>query len=167
MNYKVKGDYKMSYKIEKSTIDSALYSFLKSTYLFQKRELALFGINWNEVYLLQLLLLHPGIQVTKLSEKMDNKKFVTSRMISRLEDDGLVIKNSLQSDKRIVNVYITDKGRETIANIEAYNYKIISSQFDKIPETTMRLILDSISKLDEFLDLDNQLTRKDEHDESN
>ena len=157
----------MSYKIEKSTIDSALYSFLKSTYLFQKRELALFGINWDEVYLLQLLLLHPGIQVTKLSEKMDNKKFVTSRMISRLEDDGLVIKNSLQSDKRIVNVYITDKGRETIANIEAYNYKIISSQFDKIPETTMRLILDSISKLDEFLDLDNQLTRKDEHDESN
>jgi len=156
----------MSYKIEKSTIDSALYSFLKSTYLFQKRELALFGINWDEVYLLQLLLLHPGIQVTKLSEKMENKKFVTSRMISRLEDDGLVIKNSHQSDKRIVNVYITDKGRETIANIEAYNYKIISSQFDKIPETTMRLILDSISNLDEFLGLDNPLTRKEEHDES-
>jgi DNA-binding MarR family transcriptional regulator len=143
----------MTYIIDQQTVNTALFSFLKSIYLYEKREYGLFGIAWDEVYLLQLLVRTPGICITQLSDKLCVKKFVISRMLTRLEKAGLTSREIGFTDKRIVNVYITKAGKSKLDAIEAYNYKTVCAQFDKLSEENLRSLLHSISNLDELLSL--------------
>ncbi|BCJ93941.1 hypothetical protein acsn021_15100 [Anaerocolumna cellulosilytica] len=143
----------MNNTIDRQTVDAALFAFLKSIYLFEKREFDLFGIAWDEVYLLQLLVRYPGICITQLSDKLCVKKFVISRMLTRLEKAGLTSRESGHTDKRIVNIYITKAGKSKLEDIEAYNYKTVCAQFDKLSENSLRTLLHSISNLDELLNL--------------
>lgn len=143
----------MSYTIDKKEIDAALFKFLKGIYLFEQRESELFNLKWNEVYLLQLLIYQPGICVSEISKELRVYNFETSRMIRRLEKDGLVKRENANIDKRVVNIYITEAGLEKVNAIEAYNYETVKKNFDKLPEETIHLLLQAISQLDVLLNL--------------
>lgn len=143
----------MSYTIDKEEIDIALFKFLKSIYLFEQREVELFKLKWNEVYLLQLLIRQPGMCVSEISKELRVLNFETSRMIKRLEKEGLVRRENANIDKRVVNIYITEGGLEKVNNIEAFSYETVKKNFDKFPEETIHILLQGISQLDVLLDL--------------
>ena len=143
----------ISYTIDKKETDMALFKFLKSIYLFEHREAELFNIKWDEVYLLQLLIRQPGICVSEISKELRVFNFETSRMIRRLEKEGLVRRENANIDKRVVNIYITEAGLEKVNAIEAYNYETVKKNFDKFPEETIHMLLKSISQLDVLLNL--------------
>lgn len=144
----------MSYSIDKPTVDAALFSFLKSIYMFELQESVRFGVTWNEIYLLQLVIRQPGLRISLLSRELRVKNFVTSRMLTRLEQDGLLTRVNADPDKRVVNIYPTKEGIEKIEAIEAYHYETVASNFAKLPEETMRMLLQSISRLDLLLQID-------------
>lgn len=144
----------MSYTIDQKEIDAALFEFLRSIYLFEQRETVMFGINWSEVYLLHLLIRHPGIHISSLSKKMNQAIFSTSRMVSRLEKAGFLHKKLDEIDKRAVSLHITDEGTTQIKLIERYNYDIVSAQFNKMPEQTIRSLLDAVSQLNVLLNVE-------------
>lgn len=145
----------MSYTIDQKEVDAALFEFLRSIYLFEHRETVMFGIDWSEVYLLHLLIRHPGIRISSLSKKMNQAIFSTSRMVSRLEKAGYVYKKLDENDKRAVTLYITDEGSTQIKLIEKYNYEIVSAQFTKMPEQTLRSLLEAVSQLSVLLNVAN------------
>ena len=60
----------MGYEIEKKRVDDALFAFLQSVYLYEKRETQQFSVNWDEVYLLQLLLRTRGMGFSELREQL-------------------------------------------------------------------------------------------------
>lgn len=141
-------------EILKSDIDEVLFKFLQSIYLFEKRETSLFNINWDEVYLLQLLLRNPGLPVAEIAKMLRVKDFVASRMITRLCNDGLLERNGSTGDRRVVRVFITEGGKQKIKEIEAYNYETIAKQFDKISADEIKTHMKYIGKLGEFLGLE-------------
>ena len=143
----------MSYTIDKKEIDAALFKFLKSIYFFEQREAELFNLTWDDVYLLQLLIRQPGICVSEISKELRVFNFETSRMIRRLEKEGLLRRENANIDKRVVNIYITEAGLEKVNAIEAYNYETVKKNFDKFPEETIHMLLKSISQLDVLLNL--------------
>jgi len=140
--------------IIKENIDETLFKFLQSIYLFEKREARIFGTTWDEVYLLQLLLRQPGIQVSSLATSLKTPDFVTSRMITKLGRLGFVRRESSTQDKRVVNVYITESGQAKVKEIEQYNFDTITSQFDVISQEEVRVLMSSIERLGDFLGLD-------------
>lgn len=143
----------MSYTIDKKEVNESLFKFLKSIYLFENREIKLFNITWDEVYLLQLLIRYSGICVSDISKELRVRKFVASRMIKRLEEVNFVRKESDDNDKRVVKVYITGAGLEKINEIEAYNYETVKKNISKFPKENMHMLLQVISQLDILLDL--------------
>ena len=74
-------------------------------------------------------------------------------MLTRLEDAGLVRREKIAGDKRIVQLFLTDAGMEKIAEIEAFNYKTVARQFTKMPEEEMEIVLRTLEKLDTLLNL--------------
>lgn len=143
----------MTYSIDKNEVDAALFEFLRSIYLFERRESSMFGVTWDEVYLLQLLIRRPGMRVSHLSQELRIPKFAASRMLTRLQQNGLVLKESDGTDGRAVSVHITEAGREKIGAIEAYNYETVSAHFGTMPEPTLRLLLQTITELGGLLNL--------------
>lgn len=91
--------------------------------------------------------------VTELARKLKVKNFTASRMISRLADQDLVVRQQSSDDGRIVEVYITRQGLEKIKEIEDLNYKTILSNIDILGEKEVQTLMDSIEKLDILLGL--------------
>jgi DNA-binding MarR family transcriptional regulator len=139
---------------DKEEIDQVLFKFLQSIYLFERREASLFDVTWDEVYLLQLLIRQPGLPVSALSRLMKVVDFVVSRMITRLAKTGLVRRESSKVDKRVVQVYITEAGKEKVEAIEQFNYQTVSAQFPRLGDQEIEVLLQSIGNLSEFLGLD-------------
>lgn len=146
----------MNNEIEKERIDEVLFRFLQSVYLFEQREKELYGVTWDEVYLMQLLIRNQSLTVSELSRKLNTKAFTTSRMISKLNKENLVIRESSTKDKRIVNVAITAQGIKLIKEIENYNYKTIIANIKKLKGMDIHTMMNGIEQLDILLDLDNE-----------
>lgn len=144
----------MSYTIKKEEINATLFSFLKSIYTLQTVEQDLFGVSWQEAYLLQIIIREPRMRVTELTGKLRVKKFSASRLVTKLEKLGLVDKISNDTDKRVVLVDITPEGKKVIEQIEEYNYQLIASQFENFEKEDLMIILNSISSLDKVFNID-------------
>lgn len=140
-------------ELSRERINDILFLFLQSVYLFERRESSLFSVSWDEVYLLQLLARKNPMTVTELARKLKVKNFTASRMISRLADQDLVVRQQSSDDGRIVEVYITRQGLEKIKEIEDFNYKTILSNIDILGEKEVQTLMDSIEKLDILLGL--------------
>jgi MarR family transcriptional regulator, 2-MHQ and catechol-resistance regulon repressor len=68
----------------------------------------------------------------------------TSRIVDRLVKKGLVKKNTCKTDRRLVDIVITERGRKLLEKIDAY-----AGQMDRI---MMNLSVSEAKTLNELLD---------------
>ena len=139
--------------LSKENVDSALFTFLKSIYLFEQRERELFGVSWKEVYLMQLLKREGKLSVTQISQKLKIENFQASRTISKLFLGNFVSREKVKGDNRLVLVGITEKGLKKIEMIEQFNYEMVVSQLNNHPNSEKQILLEMIENLDKILGL--------------
>ena len=144
----------MSQAIERTAVDAALYQFLRCIYLFERRESQLFGVFWDEVYLMQLLVRTPGMRLVQLAEALRVPRFAATRMLARLEADGLLRREGSAEDRRAVHVHLTDAGHAKIRQIEDYNYAPIARQAGGVPEPRPQQLREAIARLPALLGLE-------------
>ena len=58
-----------------------------------------------------------AVSVREIHEKVDMDKSKVSRAASRLEQSGYITKRSNPNDRRLVELALTDKGREMMADL--------------------------------------------------
>jgi len=61
------------------------------------------------------------LSTLQIRQRMLDKMSDTSRIVDRLVLKGLVKKNICANDKRLVDVYITDKGKKLLEKLDKYN----------------------------------------------
>ncbi len=71
-----------------------------------------FGITQSIGYLLINIDEQEGTTVSEVAALLGLKSTSLSRMLSNLQQDGLIYKESHETDKRSVKLYLTDKGKE-------------------------------------------------------
>jgi DNA-binding MarR family transcriptional regulator len=64
------------------------------------------------------------LSTLQIRDRMLDKMSDTSRIVDRLVVKGLVQKNTSKTDKRLVDVMITDDGRELLAKLDLHNDKL-------------------------------------------
>jgi DNA-binding MarR family transcriptional regulator len=76
-----------------------------------------FNISWQQFNILRILRgMHPEpASVKLLTERMIDKMSNASRLVEKLKQKGLVERRSCKSDRRQVDVVITEKGLELLA----------------------------------------------------
>lgn len=132
---------------DKKRISESIYRFLESLYFFEKQEEEKFGLTRDEIYLLQIISSNPGMRVTDLANRMKIEVFSISRMLSKMEDLELLQRANSTKDKRSYTFDITERGTNTISEIEAYSNVILVSRLEVIPREELAIIL---SILDDF-----------------
>jgi DNA-binding MarR family transcriptional regulator len=61
------------------------------------------------------------LSTLQIRQRMLDKMSDTSRIVDRLVLKGLVKKNICANDKRLVDVYITEKGKKLLEKLDKYN----------------------------------------------
>jgi len=86
------------------------------------------------------------LSTLQIRQRMLDKMSDTSRIVDRLIVKGLVKKNVCKSDKRLVDVSITDKGRKVLEKIDKYENEMdaIAGNLSGADAKTLNKLLDKL-----------------------
>jgi DNA-binding MarR family transcriptional regulator len=86
------------------------------------------------------------LSTMQIRERMLDKMSDTSRIVDRLRLKGLVEKSTAKSDKRLVDVMITDKGRKLLEKLDAQNERL-DHIMHGLNEDDMKVFNDLLDKI--------------------
>lgn len=109
-------------------------------------ELLEIGVTASQHAVLSALAQKDGLSLTQIARKIFLDNPATTGLVDRLERDGLVERHRISSDRRVINIYLTDKGKSILKTI------------DKIATNLDRDIMSVLSK-SEVSELKNFLNR--------
>lgn len=123
----------------------------KSAHSFLEGELVKHGIKGLVVShgsILYFLYKNNGqMKVTEIAKKIDRTKSTTTILINKLEKSGYVKKINSDSDKRSIDVVLTDKGKEIKDIFLKISNKLLSKVYKDIPEKNRGIIISSLEKI--------------------
>lgn len=88
------------------------------------------GVAHAQARLLHFVQEHDGCSLTAVVEELDIRPSSASELVSKLEQQGYVRRETNADDKRVTNIYITEEGKEHIAAFEAARAKRDAEFFD-------------------------------------
>ena len=109
-------------------------------------ELLEIGVTASQHAVLSALAQKDGLSLTQIARKIFLDNPATTGLVDRLERDGLVERHRISSDRRVINIYLTDKGKSILKTV------------DKIATNLDRNIMSVLSK-SEVSELKNFLNR--------
>lgn len=145
--------------LRKEEVDQALFQFHEAIYHYEKQEEELYGLNWDEVYILQCVKRSPGILLIDLGEKMRLKNFMISRKVTRLLELNLLRREQQEADKRRFPLFLTKQSEEKLAAIEEHHYQTILAGAGQFSADDMRLILHHAKHIGTLLNVDERITK--------
>ena len=72
------------------------------------------GIGRGQGLVLRILAENDGLSQMELAEKLDIRPSSLGELVAKLEESGHVERRPNENDKRVMNVYLTEKGREAV-----------------------------------------------------
>ena len=105
------------------------------------RFLKTFGLSSEQYNVLRILRGQKGkpASVLLIQERMMDKMSNASRLVDKLEQKNLVTRNQCPSDRRQVEVSITEKGLKLLETIDV-PLTALENQFDLIPESDLKRV---------------------------
>ncbi len=88
-----------------------------------------------------------GLPCLAIGERMVARVPDVTRLLGRLEDRGLAIRERSQADRRIVNVRITPEGLTRLAALDEPLQALHEAQFDRLGKDEVRRLLDALDRL--------------------
>jgi DNA-binding MarR family transcriptional regulator len=105
------------------------------------------GVTQQQYNILRILRGSPTpLSTLKIRERMLDKMSDTSRIVDRLIAKELVVKNTCEKDKRLVDITLSHKGLELVDQLDQFNDRIdaLLKGINASEAATMNQILDKI-----------------------
>lgn len=84
---------------------------------FRGEKLAAFGLKAVHTPYLTRIATHPGISQDKLAQMLFLNKSSVARQVAALEENGFVVRKPSDSDKRVMELYLTEKAEALMPQI--------------------------------------------------
>ena len=115
--------------------------------LFERDQIKIFGVTTSQCYCLLELLNLDNPTMFELSQKLNLNTSTVTRLVDNLVRDKLVERGRDESDRRIVKLTLTVKGRETALSLNNSIVQYYRQIIKSIPDGELLPILESVSKL--------------------
>lgn len=139
--------------IARPQVDELLFQFMKRIYRWEREIDAVFGLDYQQIYLLQHLRKASPARVSEISRELQIPLFKTTRLISHLAEQEYLVKTKIKDDKRVVMVSILPKGEEVLSTIEERSYHIISENSKLLSEEEIKAFVFAASNIDRILEI--------------
>ena len=98
-----------------------------------------------------------GTPSTKLAPKMGMEPRSLTRMIKQLDESGLIKKQSDKNDKRLVKIFLTDKGKQVRSKARDVVISFNNEIQDQIDAKELATCLSVLNKVNDLIDKNNTL----------
>ncbi|MBI9102155.1 MAG: winged helix DNA-binding protein [Spirochaetales bacterium] len=139
--------------INKEAINKLLLHFLKTIYQYERKEIAEFSLGFPEVYILQYLKQYRSKNIGEISSELQVEHFAASRLITRLEKKGYVVKSQDDTDRRVSSVRITPAGLRIVKALEEKHSRTILNNLENNPDLDMGLFIEAAKNIHRILDI--------------
>ena len=138
--------------IEDIDIVAAMISFTyRSVQKYFAKELAQYHIGWGHFAILMSLYDQEGRSQDSLAQSKGFDKTMIAKSILRLEEEGIVYRETDPEDKRIKRLFLTDKGKELRPEMERIGLELnalllkgfVSDELSSAIETVRRIALNA------------------------
>jgi len=143
-------------KLTRKDIDRILYSALRAVYRFEREKVDCFGLTYQEIYLLQYLIITGQASISRLSNELKVPLFSASRIVARLEDMRLVHKEKDPSDRRSTLVSLTEEGIKTVSEVEEHTFRIVTGNLSSYDYDTVRTFINTALHLKDILNVEDR-----------
>jgi len=121
--------------------------------MFERDRVKVLGFTFSQCYALLEVARDEGLTMNDLSERMNLDGSTMTRVVDVLVRDGWLERNRPEEDRRVVRVFLTEKGRRMASrleeSIEAYYRDVLKNlpagHVDEVLES-MRHLLDALRK---------------------
>ena len=97
--------------------------------------------------LLSILQQKDGLTQRELGEELDIRPSSVGELVRKLEANGLVMRQNNEDDRRVMNVYLTESGRELIENTSSVQTEIQANLFKDISEEDKEVFARVLQKM--------------------
>jgi DNA-binding MarR family transcriptional regulator len=106
------------------------------------------GLKKNELKAIFVINMKPDQQMKYYAKKIEMKFGSFTYLVDRLEEKGLIIRASLESDKRVNVLKLTDAGKEFSEKIHIEYLKHVSKVLDRLDEDDLEKFKTSIGLME-------------------
>lgn len=105
------------------------------------------GLTGPQFYILHLLSQKEKFMVTEIASKMGVKPSAITVMIERLHKNGLVMRDRDENDRRVVLIYLTERGYETLQKAKQKRFETIAHYFKHLESEELESLVQIYEKL--------------------
>jgi DNA-binding MarR family transcriptional regulator len=137
--------------IPREKVENDLYLFLRTIYHYERNMAAMFGLDYQEIYLLQSLRRNSPQRLTDISLVLDIPMFTASRLVERLAQKKLVSKEKGIADRRSISVSLLPEGEQVVRSVEKESYDRITQNTNHLTDEDLAAMFHMAEKVYEIL----------------
>ncbi len=144
--------------------DYVLYNLIRasSTYTTEMDQaLKSYGLDNTKWRVLSLLKDKSPSTVSELARRSVIKLPTLTRMLIRMENEGLITRQALDNDRRVVEVRMTSSAKKTLTLVRSIGHKVFDRAFDGIEAQEVARMTKTLKRMRENLNLSPYETHED------
>lgn len=107
-------------------------------------------ISYNDFHIIEAVGLSEPKSMTTVAKLMRVTTGTLTKAMDGLTDKGYVVRERSNRDKRVVSVYLTDKGKAAYAHHEEFHRKMIANIKGQLTEQETPVLIYSLAKLVDY-----------------
>jgi DNA-binding MarR family transcriptional regulator len=137
--------------LPRTQIDQILYNAMAAVYQFDQQKVHLFGMTYQDSYLLYFLRRHSPMRMSAIAAELSVHISTASRAVDRLERRSLVKRSKDPSDRRNILVMLEDEGEQLMKASEEHSYERIRSGMQDYSTEELAAIMKAAANLSAIL----------------
>jgi DNA-binding MarR family transcriptional regulator len=109
------------------------------------------GISMTQLHVMNMLERHGEVAMSRLAEMLDVSDSNATGLIDRIEERGFVERIRVPSDRRVVLVRITDRGREVMEEVETLREEMLERMLGRLDEARLMRVAAAMADLREAI----------------
>jgi DNA-binding MarR family transcriptional regulator len=97
-------------------------------------------LSMTHFHLLSMLERHGSVTMSRIAELLDVSVSNATGLIDRIEERGFVERVRVPSDRRVVHVQLTDRGRQQLHEVELFKEDMINAVLARLDERQLRRV---------------------------
>lgn len=110
-------------------------------------------ITYNDFHIIEAIGLQEPKSMTTVAKLMDVTTGTLTKAMDALTEKGYVIRERSKQDKRVVWVYLTDKGKKAYAHHEDFHRKMIAHIKGQLTEQETPILIYALAKLVDYFQI--------------
>lgn len=130
--------------------DYALYNLVRTSATYNEemsKALKRYRLDTMRWRVLMLLNDKSPSSVGEIARRSVTKMPTLTRVLIRMEEEGLIVRRSLENDKRIVQVTMTPKAAQTLRSVQAIGQKVFERALEGVSAEEAAMMIDLLRRI--------------------